>query len=130
MNPDLLRNTNLDFSVIEAPAPVHRQSSSFCLRISSLGKFMERMANSCLDVVARGEHCALSSNKFGYCRDRSTLNPLTLLDHDIGRAFSNAAVLFGLIKAYATAGRHRILNELRALAPYKLFKRSRIKRQP
>lgn len=62
------------------------------------------------------EHRALSPNQFGYRQNHSSLDSITLLDLDIGQAFSNrkfvAIVFFDLIKVHDTAWRHHILNEL------------------
>ena len=58
----------------------------------------------------------LSTNQFGYRKLCSTLDPLTLLDTDIGRAFADnkyiTAIFFDLKKAYDTTWRHLILKQL------------------
>ena len=82
---------------------------------SCLCKLLERMINSRLMWYLEHHNC-LSTNQFGYRKLRSTLDPLTLLDTDIGRAFAEnkyiTAIFFDLEKAYDTTWRHLILKQL------------------
>ena len=58
----------------------------------------------------------LSPSQYGYRKMRSTLDPLTILDADIGNAFADnkyvTAVFFDLEKAYDITWRYHILNEM------------------
>ena len=82
---------------------------------SCLCKLYEKMINNRLiwELENRGY---LSPSQYGYRKLKSTLDPLTILDADIGNAFlSNryiTAVFFDLEKAYDTTWRYLILEEL------------------
>ena len=61
-------------------------------------------------------NCYLSPTQFGYRKLRSTLDPLTILDTDIRKAFAEnkyvTAIFFYLEKACDTTWRYQILKEL------------------
>ena len=85
---------------------------------SSLCKLFERMVNARLMWVLE-DRGLLSPSQFGFRSGRSTLDPLTLLDHDIGAAFSSGdfvtAIFLDLEKAYDTVWRRLILQQLHLL---------------
>ena len=77
-----------------------------------LCKPFEKMVNNRL-VWYLENRGYLSTSQYGYRKMRSTLDPLTILDADIGKAFAAneyvTAVFFDLEKAYDTTWRYRIL---------------------
>ena len=80
-----------------------------------LCKLLEKMINNRLMWYLEYNH-HLSPSQFGYRKLRSTLDPLTLLDTDIGKAFAEnkyvTAIFFDLEKAYDTTWRYHILKQL------------------
>ena len=83
---------------------------------SCLCKLMERMVNFRLMWLLE-YHGLLSTHQYGFRKNKSTLDPLTLLENDIGKAFSQqkfvTAVFFDVEKAYDTVWRHHILKVLK-----------------
>ena len=82
---------------------------------SCICKLMERMVNTRLMWYLEKENF-LSIDQYGFRKNGSCLDPLTMLDNDIGDAFSKkgfiTAVFFDLEKAYDTAWRKNILKAM------------------
>ena len=83
---------------------------------SCLCKLLERIVNFRL-MWHLENNGLISPHQYGFRKNRSTLDPLTLIENDIGNAFSNkkfiTAVFFDIEKAYDTVWRHHILKVLK-----------------
>ena len=109
-------NTAIDLPFLKPGKNPHDPSSYRPIALTScLCKLFEKMINQRLVwyLESRGY---LSPSQYGYRKMRSTLDPLTILDADIGKAFAAneyiTAIFFDLEKAYDTAWRYHILEEL------------------
>lgn len=82
---------------------------------SCICKLLERMVNTRLMWYLEDRNY-LSLDQYGFRKNRSCLDPLTHLDHDIGNAFKNnkfvTAIFFDMEKAYDTVWRRNILEAL------------------
>lgn len=82
---------------------------------SCLCKLFEKMINNRL-IWYLEKTGYFSVSQYGYKKLRSTLDPLTLLDADIGKAFTSnsyaTAIFFDMEKAYDKTWKHQILKEM------------------